>query len=184
MGLKSLEERLAGVLNTLTRIEKPFCTFSMAFIILINIYGISSRFLFNKPVLYVQELTILSGTWLFFIGVALVFKSHGDITVDVLIKYFPHRLKMISEIAVDLLFLAFIVSLIWQTGRFVPFLHGHGESHAISFALEIPDAIYFYPIGIGAMSILLTVVHDLMGHFLDFRSRWKEAPIGDQKGGN
>jgi TRAP-type C4-dicarboxylate transport system permease small subunit len=169
-------KRIDKIQRGIGNIEKIFGITAMAFIICINIYGISSRYLFNRPILYVQELTILGAVWLFFIGMGLVFKVHSDITVEFIVKYFPQKVRMIGDLFVDLLILVFAFMVALETGKFIPFLHAQGESHALSFALELPDEIYFYPIGLGAISIFLTILHRFLVQLLGFRSSWGRTP--------
>jgi TRAP-type C4-dicarboxylate transport system permease small subunit len=164
------------VQNWIAKIEKGFGIFAMAFIIVINVYGISSRYIFNKPVLYIQELTILGAVWLFFIGMGLVFKVHSDITVEFIVKYLSRRLRLLNNLIVDIFILIFVVILAVQTVKFVIFLGGQGESHALSFALELPDQIYFYPIGIGAFSIFLTIFHRFIQRLVSFYDDWHTPP--------
>ncbi|MFC1798819.1 TRAP transporter small permease [Thermodesulfobacteriota bacterium] len=154
------------------RIEKIFGTLAMGFIFIINIYGITSRYVFNRPVLYIQELTILSGISMFFIGMGIAFKEHGGITIDILIKFLPQRIQLINGIIVDLIAIFFMVVLAAQTFLYIQFLGGQGESHAFSFALEIPDSIYFCPIGIGAVSIFLTFFYDILIRLEKFKAKW------------
>ena len=175
--------KLEKVQKGLTHLEKYFSMFAMAFIIVINIYGVSSRYIFNQPVLYIQELTILIGVWLFFIGIGLFFKVKSDIMVEVLVKYFPRRLRLINDLFVDLLILLFVIILAWQTTKYIPILRGQSESHALSFALELPDEIFFYPIGLGAISIFLTMFHSLVGRLIEFRSKWKQGLLHGGDGG-
>jgi len=182
MSLKKIVEEFGKIEKKMGWGEKVFCTFAMAFIIAINIFGIASRYLFNKPILYIQELTILGGVWLFFIGIGLVYKGHSDITVELLVKYFSHRLRMICDLFVDLLILLFVVVVFWQAARFIPFIRGQGESHSLSFALELPDEIYYYPIGLGALFIFLTVFPEFVGRLIEFRLKWKQNPPRDDKG--
>ena len=81
MNLSGFYKGMEKVQQGIGAVEKFFGIFAMAFIVLINIYGIGSRYIFNKPVLYIQELTILAAVSLFFIGMGLLFKVHSDISV-------------------------------------------------------------------------------------------------------
>jgi TRAP-type C4-dicarboxylate transport system permease small subunit len=164
----------------IAKVEGVFGTVAMAFIILINIYGIFSRYFLDQPIIYVQELTILGAVWLFFVGMGLVFKAHADITVEFLVRLLSRRLRMVNELMVDVMILFFVVFLAWQTWKFIPFTRG--TSHVLSFALELPDEIYFYPIGVGAISIFLTVFHDFVGRIAGIRYGWKGEPSGDKRG--
>lgn len=159
----------------IAKIEKVIGITAMAFIIVINIYGISSRYLFNRPVLYIQELTILGAVSLCFIGIGLVFKNHADIMVDFVVRLFPHKLRLITNLIVDLIVLLFVGILAWKAYCFINFLGLQSESHAFSFALEIPDQVFFYPIGIGALSIFLTALYDFLWRIARLRSTWGNA---------
>ena len=174
MQLTSVYERMDRIQQWIAKVEKAFGIFAMAFIVVINIYGITSRYFFDQPIIYIHELTILGAAWIFFIGMGLVFKVHSDITVDFLFRLFSKRIKMIDELAVDILCLFFLVVLAWQTWKFIPYTRG--ESHVLSFALELPDEIYYYPIGLGAISIFLTVFHNLVGRMVRWRTDWR-APV-------
>jgi TRAP-type C4-dicarboxylate transport system permease small subunit len=173
MYLIGIYERMETIQQWIARFEKGFGIFTMAFIIGINIYGITSRYFFDQPIIYIHELTILGAVWIFFIGMGLVFKVHSDITVDFLFKRFSKRMRMIDDLIVDILSLFFLVMLAWQTWKFIPYTRG--ESHVLSFALELPDEIYYYPVGIGAISIFLTVFHNLVGRLVRWRTDWRSA---------
>ena len=159
-----------GLQNRIARVEKVFGMLAMAFIIVINIYGIFSRTFLDQPVIYIQELTILGAVWIYFIGMGLVFKVHSDATVDFIVKMMPRRMQLINEIVVDLLSMIFAVLLAWATWKFIPYTRG--ESHVLSFALELPDEIYYYPVGLGAVSIFFTFFHNFLNHMIQFRSNW------------
>jgi TRAP-type C4-dicarboxylate transport system permease small subunit len=173
MSLSGFYHGMDKVQKRIAMVERVFGMIAMAFIILINVFGISSRYLFDQPIIYVKELTILGAVWLF-----LVFKGHADITVEFLVRLLPRRWRMINDVMVDVMILFFLVFLAWQTWKFIPYTRG--TAHVMSFALELPDEIYFYPIGIGAISIFLTVFHDFVGRLAKFRSRWEGTP---QRGG-
>ena len=179
MGMAGYLDRMDKVQAVIGKVEKVFGIVAMAFIIVINIYGIASRYFLDQPVIYIQELTILGAVWLFFIGMGLVFKVHSDITVEFVFRLMPNRLQLINELMVDVLTLFFLVSLVWLTCLFIPFTRG--PVHHMSFALGMPDEIYYYPIALGAISIFLTVFQKFVGHLLSFRSDWQEGP--DRNGG-
>ena len=175
MTIKDLFMAVDWFQGWIAKLEKVFGMFAMAFIIVINIYGIFSRTFLDQPLIYIQELTILGAVWLFFIGMGLVFKAHSDVTVDFAVRLMPRRFKLVNEIVVDLLSMFFVLLLAWSTWEFIPYTRG--ASHILSFALELPDEIYFYPIGIGAISIFLTLFHDFFEHVIRFHSRWIENTL-------
>jgi TRAP-type C4-dicarboxylate transport system permease small subunit len=143
--------------------------------IAVNLYGIACRYLFNRPILYVQELTILAAVWLFFIGMGLVFKMGANISVEFVVKALPKRLRVLNVLFVDLVVLFFVVILALNTYRFIPIIRGTSDSPVLSFALGLPDEIYYYPVGLGAISIFLTVSFGFFEHLAEFRSSCKNG---------
>lgn len=180
MGLSRVYKRMDRLQNGIAKAEKAFGIFAMAFIIVINIYGISSRYIFDQPVIYVQELTILGAVWIFFIGMGLIFKVRSDITVGFFVQLLPKRMQLLDGIVVAILCQIFLVVLAWQTWKFIPFTRG--TSHVLSFALELPDEIYYYPVGLGAISIFLTVFQDFVRRLTRLSDEWEEHPIEDKGG--
>lgn len=165
--------------NLIAKLEKVFGMFAMAFIIVINIYGIFARTFMNQPPIYIQELTILGAVWLFFIGMGLVFKVHSDVTVDFMARLMSRRLKLVNEIFVDLLSMLFVLLLAWATWKFLPYTRG--ASHILSFALELPDEIYYYPVGLGALSIFLTLFYNFLDHVIRFQANWVGGQMEDKE---
>ena len=170
MTIKGYFRMIDRLQNRIAIVEKIFGMSAMAFIIVINIYGIFSRAFLDQPVIYIHELTILGAVWLFFIGMGLVFKVHSDVTVDFMVRLMPRRLKLVNEILVDLLSMLFVILLAWATWNFIPYTRG--SSHVLSFALELPDEIYYYPVGLGAISIFITLFHIFFEHVIRFHANW------------
>jgi TRAP-type C4-dicarboxylate transport system permease small subunit len=160
-------------LDKIANLKKTFGTYAMAFIIIINIYGILSRYVLKTPVIYVQELTILAGIWIFFIGMSLVLKSDSDIVVGFLVQRCSKRFQLINEIFVDVIILFFSIVTAWETWKFLPYTRT--EVPVMSFALGLPDEFFFYPIGIGALSSFLIVFQKLIRHIISFHSRWEKS---------
>ena len=159
----------------IAKFERVFGMVAMGFIIVINIYGIFSRTFLDHPIIYIQELTILGAVWIFFIGMGLVFKAHSNVTVNFMVRLFPRRLKLVNEIVVDFLSMFFVLLLIWATWKFIPYTRG--DSHILSFALGLPDEVYYYPIGLGAISIFLTLFHNFFEHLIHFSTNWHECHL-------
>lgn len=156
-------------------VEKYFGILGMGFIVLLNFYGITSRYVFNRPILYVHELTILVAVSLFFIGMGLVFKSGSGITVDLLIDKLPQRFQYINTIVVHFIVLFFSSCLFWQTLKFMPILRRQSRVRSISYFLGIPDEVYYYAIGLGALSIFITFIHSLLEHILASETKGRKC---------
>jgi TRAP-type C4-dicarboxylate transport system permease small subunit len=166
--------------SVIRRGEKAFCISAMAFIIALNIYGIGRRYIFNSPVIYVQELTILGGVWLTFIGIGLFFKDRSDISIDILVQHLPKRLKLLNELFVDLVLLFFVAVTAWECWKFIPFTRT--ASHVLSFALGLPEEVFYYPMGLGAISIAFTFLHHFIRHLDQLCLKGKVGTFDEKAG--
>ena len=109
-------------MDFLVRIESAIVMAGMAFLILINAVGIFTRYFLNRPILWVHELTILSGTWFFYIGVGILFAKQGDITWEVIVKKMPEKAQRVVDLIMNGIVLAFLVLLAISTYGSFPLL--------------------------------------------------------------
>ena len=158
------------VTGTIEKIEKLFGISALAFMLLINIWGIVSRFFFNKPLIFVYELTILIGVWIFFVGMGLVFKMQSEIAVNFVVKLLPKRIQLLNEVIINLLVLVFAISISWLTWSYIPYTRM--SSSVMSFALELPDEIYFYPVGVVGVSIFISFFERLLLSLNEFKNNF------------
>ena len=68
-------------MDRLAKVEAAASMAMMAFLILMNGVGIFIRYFLNRPILWVHELTILIGTWLFYVGIGLLYARKEDISL-------------------------------------------------------------------------------------------------------
>ena len=86
---------------------------------------------------------------------SLVLKSDSDIVVGFLVQRCSKHFQLINEIFVDVIIRFFSIVTAWETWKFLPYTRT--EVPVMSFALGLPDKLFFYPIGIGAISSFLIV---------------------------
>ena len=144
-------------MHVLVKIESAIVMIGMTFLILINAVGIFTRYFLNRPILWVHELTILSGTWLFYIGVGILFARQGDITWEAIIKKLPERVQRVVDLVINGIVLAFLVLLAISTYRLIPFVAMQGSM--LSFDLGISDVFYYVPVGVGAVLMFIPILY-------------------------
>jgi len=147
-------------LDALAKAESAASMSCMAFIILINSLGIFSRYFLDRPILWVNELTILIGTWLFYVGTGLLYARKEDITLDLVVNKMPERLRRMTELAIDGVVLLFLVLLAIYSYKLIPFVSMSGS--VLSFSLGISDAYYYIPVGIGSVLLFFPVLYHML----------------------
>jgi TRAP-type C4-dicarboxylate transport system permease small subunit len=139
----------------------------MAFLILINAFGIFSRYSLDRPLLWVHELTILVGTWLFYVGTGLLYMRGEDITVSLLVNKMPPRWRWMTNQVIQWTVLAFLVVLSVATYKLIPFVSMTGSM--LSFSLGIPDVYYYLPVGVGSILMFIPVLYKTLREIEAFK---------------
>ena len=142
-------------MNVIVKVESVIVMGGMAFLILMNAVGIFARYFLNRPILWVHELTILSGTWVFYIGVGILFAKQGDITWEMIVKKMPEKTQRVLDLVINGIVLFFLALLAVSTYRLIPFVSMQGSM--LSFDLGIPDVFYYVPVGVGAVLMFIPV---------------------------
>jgi len=144
-------------MDALVKVESVVSMSCMAFIIIINGLGIFSRYFLKRPIVWVNELTILIGTWLFYIGIGVLYARKEDITLDLVVNKMPERMRWATDLAVNAIVLIFLVTLTISSYKLIPFVSMSGSM--LSFSVGISDVYYYIPVGIGAILIFIPVLY-------------------------
>ncbi len=157
-------------MDRLARVEAFASMLMMASLILMNGVGIFTRYFLNRPILWVHELTILVGTWLFYVGMGLLYARREDISLDLIVNKMPERMRWMTEQVIHWMILLFLVILIIASYKLIPFVSMSGSM--LSFSLGIKDAYYYIPVGVGSILMFIPVLYKTL----------KELEVRKQKG--
>lgn len=69
---------------------------------------------FGHPLIWSVDLAQLLFIWLCFVGAAKAMRERSHLGVDFLVRLFPHRARLGVEIALTMLFAAFLLILVWE----------------------------------------------------------------------
>jgi TRAP-type C4-dicarboxylate transport system permease small subunit len=108
-------------MDRLAKVEAFASMLMMASLILMNGVGIFTRYFLNRPILWVHELTILIGTWLFYVGMGLLYARREDISLDLIVNKMPERMRWMTEQVIHWMILLFLVILTIATYNLIPF---------------------------------------------------------------
>jgi TRAP-type C4-dicarboxylate transport system permease small subunit len=144
-------------MDRLAKVEAFASMLMMASLILMNGVGIFSRYFLNRPILWVHELTILIGTWLFYVGMGLLYTRREDISLDLIVNKMPERMRWMTEQVIHWMILLFLVILTIATYNLIPFVSMSGSM--LSFSLGIKDVYYYIPVGVGSILMFIPVLY-------------------------
>jgi TRAP-type C4-dicarboxylate transport system permease small subunit len=144
-------------MDRLAKVEAFASMLMMASLILMNGVGIFTRYFLNRPILWVHELTILIGTWLFYVGMGLLYARREDISLDLIVNKMPERMRWMTEQVIHWMILLFLVILTIATYNLIPFVSMSGSM--LSFSLGIRDVYYYIPVGVGSILMFIPVLY-------------------------
>jgi len=157
-------------MDYLVKIESAASMAMMAFLIFINGIGIFTRYFLNRPILWVHELTILIGTWLFYVGMGLLYARREDIALSLIVNKMPPRMRWFTQQVIQWMLLIFLVILTYATYKLIPFVTMSGSM--LSFSLGIKDVYYYMPVGVGSILIFIPVLYKTL---IELESRHQEG---------
>ena len=131
-------------------------------LLLVNIVAnigtqVVSRYLFDYPLVWVEELATYSFIWGTFVGASLGLKYGRHIRIETFVGGLPVRRRALLRAAVYLLMLALMAALLPQAWTMMGI---EGRSQSVSLPVQVPRSwFYSIPLFVGAASMALTCLY-------------------------
>jgi TRAP-type C4-dicarboxylate transport system permease small subunit len=155
------------------RIYVAICVTLLAALVITVSAGIGSRYFFNEPFDWTEELVTLIFIWIAFLGAAVASARHKHVVVDfITAKSSPFVRNIISAVS-DLFIIMFLVMVMTGAVILVPQMMTHE-----SVALNIPKSVYYFAVFASSLLIFLIHITSLIreiGFF--FHAGKKEEPV-------
>lgn len=107
--LKSILLNLDAIITCVTL---SLCT------ILVNA-NIFSRYLFNTPIYWAEEVATSLFIWTVFVGSAYAYRNHSHLGVDILVKMLPGKSKKVTQFIVSIIEIAVLAMLTYVSAQYV-----------------------------------------------------------------
>ena len=108
------------------------------------------RYVFNVPLVWVEEMTVFLMIWMAFMGAAVGVRRGGHIAMTLLVDRLPARLARVCLHATTLAIVGFAAVVAWQ-GLLLAFSVGNQRSAALGLPMTFPYLI----VPLGAILIIL-----------------------------
>ena len=134
--------------------------------------GVVSRYVFNKPFIWTEELCTVLLIYLAFCSAPMATISKEHIVADFLLNMIPPKFQKILSVFIRLVEITFFLALTISCARFIP-----GRTFR-SAVLGITRHAYYIPVLVGSAAMVYSLlVHMLNGVFpgYDYFSQRKEA---------
>jgi TRAP-type C4-dicarboxylate transport system permease small subunit len=158
MGSKTIPRKTETISRLLTYIGNA-ALFVMMCLSTADVVG---RYLFNKPILGVFEITEFLMLIIIFSYLALAQSSKSHISVDILVPHLPKKIQLIIERFNHLLCLLLMVLITWMGVEKAMELKNAGEASTL---LKIPNYPFAYFLVFGCLVLCLEFIADLITLF-------------------
>jgi TRAP-type C4-dicarboxylate transport system permease small subunit len=141
-----------------------------------------TRYVFNRPIIWVEELATYSFIWGAFVGASLGLKYGRHVKIETFVEHLPVRSKAASRILVNLIVIAVLWLLVREVGKVIDI---ESRSTSVSLPWAIPRAwFYSIPLALSCLSMLATCVYFVLAELaalagakdVDTASRIMDAP--------
>jgi len=116
-----------------------------------------TRYVFNRPIIWVEELATYSFIWSAFVGASLGLKYGRHIKIETFVDYLPAHTKAASRILINLIVIAILWLLVREVGKIIDI---ESRSTSVSLPWPVPRAwFYSIPLAASCVSMLATCVY-------------------------
>ena len=149
----SFRRLLSGFLRWMEKIVVLIGISLFGIVILANALEIFLRTVGLPTLFWIQEFTVVSCSYLTFLGAAVIFKRKGDILVTFIYDLFPKAIQSLLSVVVDLMVLFFLIFGVKTAYSYVMFVYG-GRTQTIG----LPEVFVYLPVLLGLVLILIVII--------------------------
>ena len=153
VSLARLERALGAVARRVDGVEEALTSTLLVVVVVINGMEIFTRAVLNDSLYWVFEVNLLLASWLYFIGICLVYHRRGDITVDFLFNRLPWRVQRPYLIVINIVIVVILGIIVFHGYRLLIV-----QSRTATLGVKIPNHWFSLPVVLGSLSIILILV--------------------------
>jgi C4-dicarboxylate transporter, DctQ subunit len=150
------------LLKPIVWLENAICVLTLATVSLLVFGNVVSRYGFSYTPIWSEELSRFLVVWSIFIGVAIGVRKNQHIGVDAIIRFLPHKLKLASEVLLNLIGVVVIGILVFNSLEFIKHTK---EYEQLSPAMRIPMYIPYIAMPVGLSLSIVHFIHNIVKLF-------------------
>ncbi len=122
------------------------------------------RYVFNHPLPWPEELSVISLVWITFLGGSLVTRRNNHLTVVYFQRFIPERLKFWNDFLMDLITLVYLIMVIWGSKHM---LEQNAPLLTSAFEISVNYFLVAVPINFTIIAVFyfFRLVNKLKNHF-------------------
>ena len=97
-----------AVRRLLDNVEEAIAGIGLVLVIAITVYGIFNRYVLERSAVWAPELAGFIFTWVVFLGASAAWKRNMHISIGVVVRYLPPRVRAVIGVVADIVLVAFL----------------------------------------------------------------------------
>ena len=156
--MKNSGRKMIDIINSIRKILNSVII--LIFLVMFGIVTINvlARYIFNAPIPWAGELSRYSFIGIIYLGAILAMKDEAHIGLDIIIEYFPIKLREIVDFISKVLILIFLAVFIYMGTR-MSLNNINTKSSAMLISMAIPYAV----LPIGGLGMFVELLINLLG---------------------
>lgn len=139
-----------------------------------------TRYAFNRPIIWVEELATYAFVWGVFVGASLGLKYGRHVKIETFVAHLPARAKAASRILINLIIIAVLWLLVREVGKIIDI---ESRSTSVSLPWPVPRAwFYSIPLAASCVSMLATCTYLVLAELATLAGAENDAAAGDIMG--
>lgn len=148
-------------LEKILNIDTILSSIMLIFLIVLTFAGVIARRVFNSPFTWMEEVQLTCMVWIVFAGGSVAFRTGNHIAIEFIVDKMPKDLKKIMNIIIDIIVVAILVFLFYQSIEYIRLFLFTNRKTSI---LEIPYSLIYV---IAPISYILMIINYFYGKKLD-----------------
>jgi TRAP-type C4-dicarboxylate transport system permease small subunit len=130
---------LVATLQILEKITEVVTNILMVILFVVVNLGVFSRYLFQAPFVWTEELALFLLVWMVFLGGSLLIRSWENVRVTFFIEKLPPRVMVAVEFGSKLLVLAFLCLILMLSAKIIPQVGPTEMAPALNISMLVPQ---------------------------------------------
>jgi TRAP-type C4-dicarboxylate transport system permease small subunit len=131
---------ITTILDAIYRITEAIANLIMLALFVIVLLGVVSRYVFNDPFVWTEELALFLLAWMVFLAANLLIKDWDNLRVTYFIEKLPAGLCAAVELLSKLLVLGFLVYVFTIAVKVIPEIGPTETSPVLGITMELPQS--------------------------------------------
>jgi TRAP-type C4-dicarboxylate transport system permease small subunit len=149
------------LVQRLNRVVELVVVVQFALVVITVSAAVFFRYVLNDSIVWAEELARYLFVWVSFLGGGLGVGTNIHVGIDSLVGLMPRRARLVTQIAMEVMIVAFTAVLIWVGAQFTAF-----GMRSDALLLPIQMGYVYLAVPLGAFVMLMNVLVNLQQHVL------------------